>query len=88
MDLPGQSLLTPEELLALAQPLLSKELVQEIGAIFKFVVTGEGGGTYYLDLKTGDHEFYYIDLATCSTPVRNYHYPTHKLWDWEGLVSW
>ena len=53
VELSSQSLMTPEELLALAQPLLNKELVREIGAIFKFIVTGECGGTYYLDLKTG-----------------------------------
>ena len=30
-----------------------KDLLASVGAIYKFVIEGEGGGTYLLDLKEG-----------------------------------
>ncbi|XP_071495866.1 stomatin-like protein 1 [Diadema antillarum] len=53
VEVPIESAMTPAQLLELARPVLDEELVREIGAVYKFVVKGEGGGTYFLDLKTG-----------------------------------
>ncbi|XP_784779.2 stomatin-like protein 1 isoform X1 [Strongylocentrotus purpuratus] len=53
VELGGNTPATPEELLQLVQPLLNEQLVEEIGAVFKFSVTGASGGVYYLDLARG-----------------------------------
>ncbi|XP_033644275.1 stomatin-like protein 1 [Asterias rubens] len=44
---------SPRELISSVRPLLTKSLVDEVGAVYKFVVTGEDGGTFFLDLKSG-----------------------------------
>ena len=43
----------PRDILDRAVPRLSTDLVQRFMCIYKFVVTGEGGGTFFLDLKHG-----------------------------------
>lgn len=53
VELGGNTPATPEQLLQLVQPLLNEQLVEEIGAVFKFSVTGASGGVYYLDLARG-----------------------------------
>ncbi len=30
------------------------DMVQEFGVVCKFIVLGDGGGTFYLDLKNGE----------------------------------
>jgi hypothetical protein len=47
---------TAEVLLNAVKPILSHELVQEFGCIYRFLVTDETGASnvYYLDLKHGD----------------------------------
>ncbi|XP_035828856.1 stomatin-like protein 1 [Aplysia californica] len=54
LDMPAVNALTPAEILASIQSALCPTLVQRIKATFQFEITGEGGGTYFLDLKNGD----------------------------------
>lgn len=41
----------PVEILKKVAPKLNCELVAQFMCVYKFVVTGEGGGTFFLDLK-------------------------------------
>ena len=50
---PCTDLRTPDDLIEAVKPRLGPELVQEFGYIYKFIVTGNNGGTFYLDLKNG-----------------------------------
>ncbi|XP_038060189.1 stomatin-like protein 1 [Patiria miniata] len=46
-------MVTPQELLSSVKPFLNEALVADVGAVYKFVVTGSNGGTFFLDLKNG-----------------------------------
>ncbi|XP_033123081.1 stomatin-like protein 1 [Anneissia japonica] len=45
--------ITPAILLASIKPLLNEYMVGSVGAVYKFIITGENGGTFFLDLKNG-----------------------------------
>ena len=44
---------TARSLLQAVQPVLDDQLVQSFGAVYQFIVHGESGGVFYLDLKNG-----------------------------------
>ena len=52
-DTPVTGIFTPDDIMAIVKPVLNVELVHAVDAVFVFHITGEKGGTYYLDLKTG-----------------------------------
>jgi len=47
------SSVTPSDIIAMVKPHLGAHLVQEYGKIYRFIVKGEDGGVYYMDLKNG-----------------------------------
>ena len=47
-------IITPDALMGMVAPVVNEELVASVDAVFVFHITGENGGTYYLDLKTGE----------------------------------
>ena len=46
-------LLTPTELVQLLRGVLDENLVRRVGGTFQFNISGDNGGTWFLDLKTG-----------------------------------
>lgn len=42
-----------DDIIEIVRAHLSEELVQSFGIVYKFVVTGEQSGVFYLDLKNG-----------------------------------
>ena len=50
---PVSTITTPKGLLTSVRPLLTNALVNEVGAVYKFIITGNDGGIFYLDLKCG-----------------------------------
>ncbi|XP_071829142.1 stomatin-like protein 1 isoform X1 [Apostichopus japonicus] len=45
--------ISPEELMDSVRQIIDIQLVRDVGAVYVFRITGEKGGTYYLDLKIG-----------------------------------
>lgn len=63
---PASNLLSPSELFAMTKEVLSEELVRKVDAIFQFEISGENGGTWYLDLRNGNG--YIVKGKAPSTP--------------------
>ncbi|KAL3882271.1 hypothetical protein ACJMK2_028633 [Sinanodonta woodiana] len=53
MDIAIQPLSDPRELLIAINSVLSESLVRSVGAVYQFEVSGQNGGTFFLDLKNG-----------------------------------
>ncbi len=51
---PSENRITPQQLVALAKPMINYDMVRTFGVVCKFVVHGHSGGTFYLDLKHGE----------------------------------
>ncbi|XP_041485623.1 stomatin-like protein 1 [Lytechinus variegatus] len=68
VELGGNAPATPEQLIQLVQPVLDEQLVEEVGAVFKFNVTGASGGVYYLDLARGAGQVG-VGLPPCTPDV-------------------
>ena len=45
---------SPDDLLKVVRPHLNVSLVESYNVIYKFVLEGENGGVFYLDLKNGE----------------------------------
>nr|XP_006812580.1 PREDICTED: stomatin-like protein 1-like [Saccoglossus kowalevskii] len=45
--------MSPSDILSAVKLLLNDSLVQSVGAVYKFILQGNDGGTFYLDLKNG-----------------------------------
>ncbi len=46
--------MTPQQLIQNVGPHLNQSIIKEIGAVFKFIIRGDNGGVFYLDLKNGE----------------------------------
>lgn len=52
---PKRRLKNAFDLLEVVKPILNHDLIAEFRTVYKFVVNGESGGTFYLDLKNGNN---------------------------------